>query len=139
MRVLILATILFLAGCSSQSPVTRLAEQYAVQRGVSEYINGSEAKAQRVADVTAKMLERLEGDLSSASVNAIASALKASISWQSLDPIDADLVMALIAEIELEIDKRIAGGELPPDALVAIRTVLMWAQSAARSNLESRP
>lgn len=134
LRTAVFSLLFLLTACVSQSGTTRLVEQLVVYNAVSGYIGGDAAKAERVEAVTSAVLEQLEGDLAQATIQAIAAAVKARIDWSKLDPTNTLTVNALIDEIERALLERVDSGDLPPDTILAVRTVLQWANEAAKAN-----
>ena len=87
------------------------------------------ARALRIIDVAQGALAYVHGDTT---LDAVEQAVRSEIDWQSLSVSDRVLANYLIETVGQEMRARIGKGVIPPDKIVAVRTVLEWVIDAAR-------
>lgn len=137
--ILLITPMLFLAGCETIRSITDRATEViesnpliaktTIQYATLRFINGSVEKSEGVASFVNSSREFL--NLSSTSrVDDIANFMKDQIKWEDLSTANARLINTLFDQVQRQINRKVEGEDLSPEALVTIREVLNWIEEA---------
>lgn len=133
MRLKILAVAalaLALTSCAlvERADTAKLIVQVATLRAIE---SGAEpaTRALEIIGIAQGAMAYAQGDTT---LDAVEQAVRAEIDWQSLSVSDRVLANYLIETVGQEMRARIGKGVIPPDKIVAVRTVLEWVIDAAR-------
>jgi hypothetical protein len=120
--------LVFLVGCSildNHQASAKLAIQYATLK----YVDGDQAKGDRVLAVVANAREL---SATATTLDALHEAVRQSISWDKLDDADKLLASNLLDMIRDELQARFDSDLLEPEQVVAVHRVLDWVEEAAQ-------
>jgi hypothetical protein len=138
-EVLLMAAIaFFLAGCSYLGVLGDWANEnpavadLVVSQAVHRYIDEDADKATRVVASIAATEQFLEGTPTT-TVDALFDVLNASINWDNLSTADQALAQGLIVAVQVSLEQKQIDGELDPDEVLGIKSLLRTARRAAEA------
>jgi len=129
--MMVVAVVLMLQACISipRDTAARIAVQYATMKVVQQAREPAR-KAQRIRAIVSGALALVDGG-DSVTLPFVEEAVRSRIDWDSLTAADYLAATALIEMLRTELEARIGAGELDPDALLPVQTVLGWVIEAA--------
>lgn len=123
---LVVALALTLQACVSvpRDTAARIAVKYATLK-VVQHARDPVLKAQRIRSIVSGALALVDSD-DSVTLPFVENAVRSRIDWDSLTAADYMAATALIETLRMELEARVGSGELDPDALLPVQTVLGW-------------
>jgi hypothetical protein len=130
--------VFFIAGCSTLGALGDWANEnpavadLVVSQAIHRYIDDDVFKAARVVASISATERYLEGT-PTATVDALLQVLNASIEWEHLSTADRMLVRDLIGVVQINLAQKQVDGELDPDELIGVKSLLRTARRAAEA------
>lgn len=134
-----LATLIALTGCSTIERAgdwvngNPLVADMATRQAVARYIDASGDPQGRAQDVMAR-LQRAQNDLQGdpvVGVQGIMAVLESHVDWDQLSPGDKLLVQDIMLMVQIQLAEKQADEKLSQDTVLAVRSLLRTAISAA--------
>jgi hypothetical protein len=140
MKKFLLATsiALFLASCSYMGVLGDWANEnpavadLVVSQAVHRYIDEDADKAARVVASISATEQFLDGNPTT-TVDTLFDVLNASINWDNLSTADQALAQGLIVAVQVNLEQKQVDGELDPDEVLGIKSLLRTARRAAEA------
>lgn len=133
LAALLLSGCAQLAGISDYVNENPLVADIVTRQAVARYVEAGDNTSGR-ADSVVRVVGNLEVWLDgnpTANVQALVDVLNSSINWDNLSPADALLVQDLTAILVLKLTGAVEDGDLDPDEVLGIRSLLVTARRAA--------
>lgn len=137
LTVLVATSLITLSGCGTinnfvqdNERTARVATTYATLKA----IKGDPVRAQRVLTITERVLVYAH-DTAYLTVDALVTAIRAEINWDSLDDADTLLYNELLIFLGDSLKEHFEGNAIPPEMVVTLDVVGEWVTNTARMYL----
>lgn len=117
-------------GCTTTGrPDAKIVAQLGVSYAVGKVIENNPTYAPRIAEIARHVGAAASGE--SSTVAAVIDLARAQVDFTGMSPADQTLVNTLLLAVQLELERRIEAGALPPDLAASVREVAGWIETAA--------
>ena len=130
-KALILAGMLVgMAGCSLLEVVedSPMASYIVVQQSTLRFIGDDMERAERVMEIAEQVEEYAAGTVT---VALLIDYTRAQVRWDKMSLADAALLDGLLMQLSFSLEDKMGTGELSPEDLVNVQTVVGWIKSNA--------
>ena len=130
-KALILAGMLVgMAGCSLLEVVedSPIASYIVVQQSTLRFIGDDMERAERVVEIAEQVEEYAAGTVT---VALLIDYTRAQVRWDKMSLADAALLDSLLMQLSFSLEDKMGTGELSPEDLVNVQTVVGWIKSNA--------
>ena len=130
-KALILAGMLVgMAGCSLLEVVedSPMASYIVVQQSTLRFIGDDVERAERVMEIAEQVEEYAAGTVT---VALLIDYTRAQVRWDKMSLADAALLDSLLMQLSFSLEDKMGTGELSPEDLVNVQTVVGWIKSNA--------
>ena len=130
-KALILAGMLVgMAGCSLLEVVedSPMASYIVVQQSTLRFIGDDVERAERVMEIAEQVGEYTAGTVT---VALLIDYTRAQVRWDKMSLADAALLDSLLMQLSFSLEDKMGTGELSPEDLVNVQTVVGWIKSNA--------
>lgn len=130
--LMLLSVAIAMTACATVKSALDAVDEHdiGVRIATAEYIGGDSATAGRVASLSAEAQQRLEGDVE-IPMDRLAAEADQMIPWHRMSPGRRIVAEELFLAVQRRLESMAVDGELPPDAVLSLRSILQTIEATA--------